>query len=112
MAWTSLGQVTVTTPGTRVQLTINQSNPAARVGCQSLLVQAISSALHTNTGRVYLYYGATGGAPLATLAVPTANTIPSAAATVPDAPGALDASGYYIDADNATDGVNASYLRP
>ena len=48
----------------------------------------------------------------ATLAVPTANTIPSAAATVPDAPGALDASGYYIDADNATDGVNASYLRP
>ena len=39
MAWTSLGQVTVTTPGTRVQLTINQSNPAARIGCQSLLVQ-------------------------------------------------------------------------
>jgi hypothetical protein len=47
---------------------------------------------------------------VATLAVPTSNTVPSFSATVPNAYGVLHAEEYYIDADNAGDGVDASYL--
>ncbi len=112
MAWISLGQVAVASSGTRVRLTANATNPAARVGCEAILVQAISDANHTNTGRVYLFAGPTDAAPVATLAVPTTNTIPSAAATIPNAPGGLNAADFWIDSDNTNDGVNGSYLSP
>ncbi len=104
MAWTGLGIITVPTPGTKVALTANPTR------CEAILVQALSNASHTNTGRVYIYDRS--GARLATLAVPTTNTIPSASATIPAAPGGLDCRDYSIDADNATDGVDASYIRP
>ncbi len=112
MAWISLGQITVGVPGTKVRLTSNATTPAARIGCEALLVQAISQASHTNTGRIYLYAGPNDSAPVATLAVPTTNTIPSAAATIPNAPGGLNAADFWIDSDNASDGVNGSYLSP
>lgn len=104
MAWTGLGTITITTPGTKVPLTSSETR------CEAILVQALSNASHTNTGRVYLYDR--NGNRVATLAVPTANTIPSASATIPAAPGGLNAKDYSIDADNATDGVDASYIRP
>src|SRR4051812_14532369 len=104
MAWTGLGTISVVTPGTRVSLS------ATDIRCEALLVQALSNASHTNTGRVYVYDRS--GNRIATLAVPTANTIPSASATIPTAPGGLNAHDYSIDADNATDGVDASYIRP
>lgn len=110
MAWRSLGQILVVTPGTRVRLTVNRPVPTDTLMCQSLLVQAIASPGHVNTGRAYVYDVPTGGAPMATLAVPTANTIPAASVTVPNAPAALDATPYWIDVDVGGDGVNASYL--
>ncbi|HKT90080.1 MAG TPA: hypothetical protein VJQ59_16665 [Candidatus Sulfotelmatobacter sp.] len=112
MAWHSLGAITVTLPGTRVRLTANQIDPNKRIGAEALLVQAISNPIHVNTGRVYVYDNLSSSAPLATLAVPTINSIPSASATTPGAPGALNVADYYIDADNAGDGVNPSYLTP
>ena len=93
-----------------MRLTVNQADPGKTFPVQSILVQAISSVAHTNTGRAYLYDAQTGGAPIV-LAVPTANTIPSASVTKPDAPCALNAGDYWIDADNSTDGVNAWYVR-
>lgn len=104
MAWTGLGIISVVTPGTKVALTTTPTR------CEAILLQALSNASHTNTGRVYIYDRS--GARLATLAVPTTNTIPSASATIPAAPGGLDCRDYSIDSDIAGDGVDASYIRP
>lgn len=112
MSWHSLGPITVTVPGVRVRMTANQVRPDARIGAEAILFQAISNQAHVNTGRVYIYDSQTSAAPLATLAVPTANSIPSASATTPGAPGGLNPADYYIDADNPGDGVNPSYLTP
>jgi hypothetical protein len=102
--WTGLGVVTVTTPGTKVSLS------ATDVRCEAVLIQALSNASHTNTGRVYLYDRNNNR--IATLAVPTANTIPSASGTVPTAPGGLNVADFKLDSDNAGDGVDVSYIRP
>ena len=104
MAWTGLGPITVVTPGTKVPLS------AIDIRCEGLLIQALSNAARTNTGRIYLYDRA--GVRIATLSAPTANTIPSASATIPSAPGGFNARDYSIDADVAGDGVDASYIRP
>lgn len=111
MAQTGLGVITVVTPGTKVAI-----DTSTRNNCQSILLQALSNASHTNTGRVYVYVRNTSGTPaiarVATLAVPTTNTIPSFSVTIPDAPGGLTTLDYWIDADNAGDGVDASFARP
>lgn len=104
MAQNALGVITVAVPGTPVVI-----DTAARNNCQSILLQALSNASHTNTGRVYVYVN---GVRVATLAVPTTNTIPSFSVTIPDAPGGLTTLDYAIDADNAGDGVDASFARP
>jgi hypothetical protein len=104
MAQNTLGKITVSVPGTPVAIDLSGRN-----NCQSILLQALSNGLHTNTGRVYVLVK---GVRVATLAVPTANTIPSFSVTVPDAPGGLTTLDYSIDADNAGDGVDASYARP
>ena len=94
-----LGPVIVLTPGTPVNIA------PANLNCQSVMVQA----LPTNTGFVYvLVYGTR----VATLAVPTINSIPSYSATIPDAPGGLDARQFTIDAQVGGEGVDASYARP
>ena len=86
MAQTPLGPITVSIPGTRVSIdTANRNN------CQSILLQALSNAGHTNTGRVYIY---AQGVRVATLAIPTTNTIPSFSVTIPDAPGGLTTLDY------------------
>jgi len=94
-----LGTIVVLTPGTPVAISPTQLN------CQSILIQA----LFTNTGRIYINcYGQR----VATLAVPTANSIPSFSVTIPDAPGGLDALAYTIDAQVGGEGVDVSYARP
>lgn len=103
-----LGTVTITTPGTPVRVTVNQSDPVANLACQSILIQALSNASHTNTGRLYVLDEQLTR--VATLAVPTANTIPSFSATITVGPNALSAQRYYLDADNATDGADVSIL--
>ncbi len=112
MAWKSLGAVTVAVPGVRQRLTANQAVPTARVGCEALLIQAMTGVQVANVGRIYIYDIQAGGAPMAVLAIPTANTIPSASATVPAAPGGLNAADYWLDADSPGDGAYVSYIRP
>ena len=113
MAWKSLGAVTVPVPGVRQRLTANQAVPANRVGYEAILIQAISTGQQVaNVGRIYIYDVQAGGAPMAVLAIPTANTIPSASATVPAAPGGLNAADYWLDADSPGDGAYVSYIRP
>ena len=118
---TGLGAFTVTTPGTPVAITT--AAVAAVIGgqatysprCQSILFQALSCAApqkgaHVNTGRVYIYDR--NKVRCATLAVPTTNTIPSFTATLPNTIAGLNATHFYIDADNGTDGVDVSILAP
>ena len=104
MAQTALGTITVAAPGTPVAI-----DTATRNNCQSILLQALSNASHTNTGRVYIF---AQGVRVATLAIPSTNTIPSFSVTIPDAPGGLTTLEYTIDADDAGDGVDASFARP
>lgn len=104
MAQDALGIITVITPGTQVPI-----DNASRNNCQSILLQALSNASHTNTGRIYIF---SRGVRVATLAIPSINTIPSYSVTIPDAPGGLTTLDYTIDADNAGDGVDASFARP
>lgn len=110
MAQASLGIVTVPTPGVPVRITINQGNPNGHLACQSVLIQALSNASHTNTGRVYILDGFKRR--VATLAIPTDNSVPAFSATIPNATAALNAADYWVDADIANDGVDASYLVP
>lgn len=115
---TGLGSVTIVTPGTPVRVafqsavlaSMHQSINPPTLKCQSILMQALSNASHTNTGRVYILDQ--NRTRVATLAVPTANTIPSFSATIPNAMTALNAGFYSIDADNAGDGVDVSILTP
>ena len=93
MAQKALGTITVPTPGTPVGVS------ASVVNCQSLLFQALSNATHTNTGNVFILTWnetRTQKVRVATLAVPTANTIPSFTVTVPDAPGGLNPNDYSV----------------
>ncbi len=98
--------VEVTTAGTPVRVTANASVPTARVVCHGLFIQQIES----NTGKLYLMdrptaSKTTGVGVLLTIAAPTLNTgntgviLPWALYSVPYAPGAVDASIYWLDAD-------------
>lgn len=107
---TGLGVFTVSTPGTPVQITTTFTPR-----CQSILIQALFSAApqsgaHKNSGSVYILDR--NKVRVATLGTPTANTIPSFSATIPNAQAALNATHYWIDADNSGDGVDVSILTP
>jgi hypothetical protein len=107
MALHSLGKIAVGSPGTPVQITVNQSTPSSRIGCQAIMVQT----LPTNTGKIYVGLAGmnktTLAQVLAILAVPTVNTIPAYSATLSYAPGGLNAADLYIDADNGGEGALA-----
>jgi hypothetical protein len=117
---TGLGVFTVVTPGTPVQVTtVNVAVPAGMQQysprCQAILFQVLASTApqagaHTNTGKVYILDR--NKVRVATLAVPTANTVPSFSATIPNAASALNANLYWVDADNSGDGVDVSILTP
>lgn len=111
-AWVSLGKITITSAGTPVQLTVNQPDPAALLAVHSILIQVWP----VNAGKIYILSSptanvATGEGVLAVLPVPTTNIIPSASATVTYAPAAINAAGYWIDAESNGDGVIASYIQ-
>lgn len=101
---TSLGRFTVPTPGTPVALSL------IRIPCHAVMIEA----LPTNTGKIYggdrfnFVKGSSGETFI--LAIPTANSIPSFSETISAAPNALNLAGYWIDADNAGDGVLVSYI--
>ncbi len=109
-----LGYVTVATPGTLVQATINISTGSPQMPftrgyypCHGVLFQAYSSASGSNVGRIYILRTggdkSTGVGLLAVLAIPTANIIPSCSLTLTIAVADLDVSQFYLDADSAGD---------
>lgn len=106
----ALGKVTVTTPGTPVALTINQTRPVARLAVHALLVQALS----TNIGKLYLGTAALNKSTLAgvyaVLAIPTVNLIPTFSAALTLAPAGIQIQDMYLDADTAGEGVLVTVL--
>lgn len=110
--WHSLGKVTATA-GTPARATVNQTDPTARFPCHAILFQALS----TNTGKVYIMEGnnafsaATYTKCLAVIAVPTANSLPSASATVTYAPAAFNAADFYIDVQTTGEGCLVSAVK-
>lgn len=98
--WRPLGKVTVPAAGTPVRATVNQPDPNLRFPCQSMLFQQVAG----NTGKIYICSSVTANKTtlegvLAVLAIPTTNVLPSASATVPSAPAALNAGDFYVDVD-------------
>lgn len=112
MGWKSLGKVTVTTAGTPVRLTNNETTPAANYPCQSILVET----WHDNSGKIWIYDRATGSKTtgvgvLAYLAAPTASTAPSAGVTSHSSPNGLNANEYWLDADSDGEAAAVSIYR-
>lgn len=106
MALKSLGKVAVAASGTPVRLTVNQSTPGDRVGCQTIIV----SALAANTGAVYLGKGAsfarsTGTDCMMQIAKGTIVQVGSI-----EAPAGLNAADYYLDADTNGDSAYVSVI--
>jgi hypothetical protein len=99
MSAISLGKVTVTTAGNPVRVT------ATSTPCQSISLQALS----TNTGKIYVgniqaMSKTTLVGVLGVIAVPTSNALPSASISQMS-PAGLDASSFWLDADNSGEGV-------
>lgn len=105
----SYGKVVVSTAGTPVQATANQTNPITPVPANAVLIEAWPS----NTGKIYIgvvssMSKSTGVGVIGVLAVPTANFIPSFSATLAYSTGGLDVSQLWVDADNSSDSVIVS----
>lgn len=107
----TIGKFTVT-PGTPVRLTSQLTNQPAteKFGCHGVLVQA----LFNNTGKIYVGDRTLNKAAMtgihATLAIPTANTIPSFTAALTAAPNAVNLADLYVDGDVQGEGVTVSVL--
>jgi hypothetical protein len=111
MASKPFGKVVVASAGTPVQASINAADQAAplRIGCQSISFQALPG----NAGLVYIQQAtgddrATLVNTLAILPKPSsATTGPFASYTIsiPLAAAGFNLADYYINADNAGDGV-------
>lgn len=106
MAVRSLGKVTVTTAGTPVRATTNETTPTARVGAQSMFVQTVVG----NTG--YIYVGdrssmnkSTGVGVIGIIPIPTANTLGSVTVTVVNAPAGLNANEIWLDSTVNAEGA-------
>lgn len=103
MALKALGKITVASAGTKVRVTVNQTDPAARVGLQSLSIYAPAG----NTGDVYI---GLGSAFSTSTYVGLLGIIPKGtwwSSVINLAPVALNAADLYIDAANANDVVLA-----
>ena len=104
----ALGSVAVVTPGTPVQVTKNLTNPTFRSGCQAILFQVLKG----NVGVVYVgkkgMVRATGVGVQLQLPAPISSVtgpFTSGSIGIPLAAAGLDASSYFVDADNGGDGV-------
>lgn len=101
MALKSFGKVTVTSAGSKVRCTINQTDPTARVGLQSFSVYAPAG----NVGDVYVGIGSTF----------STSTYSNLLGIIPKgqwwsgvinlAPAGVNLADYYIDAVNSNDSV-------
>ena len=113
MAIRSLGRVTVTTSGTPVRATLNETVPTARYPVHAMLFQRDDSS---ESGNVYIGTSVdmnivTMVGVIAVLAVPTANILASFSATITLAAAGLNLQNYFIDADNNGEGCIVSSIR-
>jgi len=99
------------TAGTPVRVTANRTTPAARLVCHTLFIQQLAA----NTGKIYVmtvsnetaqaqFNKTTGVGVVAIIPAPTlvagvGTILPWVAITIPFAPGGLDASNFFLDAD-------------
>lgn len=98
--WRALGKVAIPTAGTFIRATANQSDPVARFPAHAVLFQQVPG----NTGKIYIAdrefaSTSTGLGVLAVLAIPTANVLPSASATVTYAPAGFNLADYWISSE-------------
>lgn len=107
----SAGQVVVPTPGTLVRATVNLAEPEKVLPCHGIMFEVRPE----NTGNVYIgrvgFNKTTRVGCYAILAVPTANFLPTFSVAITLAPNALTLDGFYIDVDDAGDGVIVTYLQ-
>lgn len=99
MAVKSLGKVVVTSAGTPVRATANQSDPTARFACQSLSVQALSGNSGTN---IYVGSASLNKSTLVGvyLIIPKGS---QGSFSIDLAPEGIMANEVYIDADTTND---------
>lgn len=104
MSLKSFGKVTVTTAGTPVRATLNESTPSARVGLQSFTVFALLG----NTGaNIYVGSSAMNKTTLAGVyAIVPKGT--SAGAIINLAPTGINLNEIYLDADTSGDAALVS----
>lgn len=104
MALKSLGKVVVTTAGTPVRTTLNESTPSARYAVQSITIQALAGNSGTN---IYVGNSAMNKSTLAGCyaIVPKGA---SAAAVIIQAPAGILANEIYLDADTSGDAALVS----
>jgi hypothetical protein len=112
----SLGFVTVTTPATPVRATVNRPSPgtpADRIAAQTVRFQALPA------NQAVVYIGSqemdksTGDHVYAVIPAPASATdgpFADFTATVRGASAGLNVADFYIDADQAGDGVVVSYM--
>ena len=99
MALRSFGKVTVASAGTPVQATVNESVPGARVGVNSIFVQALAGNVGTN---IYVGKSTMVKATLVGVyfIVPKGG---NAYAVINLAPAGINMNELYIDADTNSD---------
>lgn len=108
----SLGLVITPTPGTPVRATANATDPTKRQPAQSIKF----SARKGNTGLVFIglkgMSKSTGANIVAIVGIPAATgDWPDVDISMPVIPNGLDASVFYVDADQANDGVYISFTQ-
>ena len=108
----SLARVTVATPGTPIQITVNETVPDAHVGAHSILFERDDP---NDTGIIYIgrsvnMVRATLVDVIALLPVPSTGVLPSITITLTTGHNALDARDFFIDADVGGDSILVSYL--
>ena len=107
---TPTGKVTVAVPGTPVRVTAANANPVIHAACHGIMFQT----LPTNTGKIYIGRANMNKAAFtglfAMLVAPSASQLPNFSAAITQAPNALGVEEFYVDADNAGEGVIVTIL--
>ena len=103
----SFGRITVTSSGTPVRATVNETTPADRVGLHSLMFERDDP---NDTGLIYIGNSSamnitTLAGVVAILAIPTSNILPVFTITITHMPNALNAANFWVDADVSSDSV-------
>jgi hypothetical protein len=108
MAMRTIGYVNITTAGTRVRVTVGETDPTARIPCHTIFFQAHPS----NTGVIYVGNSAVSSSAglFATLPIPTNNIHPTFELGLAQSPNAFNLVDFYVDASVNGDDVLVSYL--